>query len=68
MVLRYIDDLNKFNIKFKEKIDENVINVLEISLKFKGVVLEMLESIKEVKNNKEYENLFNRGFLRVKLD
>ncbi|GAA8659665.1 hypothetical protein KYTH86_04260 [Helicobacter pylori] len=65
---RHTDDSNKFNIKPKEKIDENVINALETSLKFKGVVLETLESIKEAKNNKEYENLSNRGFLRAKLD
>ncbi len=67
---RHTDDSNKFkfNIKPKEKIDENVINVLETSLKSKGVVLETLESIKEAKNNKEYENLSNRGFLRAKLD
>ncbi|GAA8555573.1 hypothetical protein KYTH27_02670 [Helicobacter pylori] len=61
-------DSNKFNIKPKEKIDENVINALETSLKSKGVVSETLESIKEAKNNKEYENLSNRGFLRAKLD
>ncbi|BDA08309.1 hypothetical protein AOH251_07440 [Helicobacter pylori] len=65
---RHTDDSNKFNIKPKEKIDENVINALEISLKSKGVVSETLESIKEAKNNKEYENLSNRGFLRAKLD
>ncbi|MGL2853585.1 hypothetical protein ACQKAU_02515 [Helicobacter pylori] len=65
---RHTDDSNKFNIKPKEKIDENVINALETSLKFKGVVSETLESIKEAKNNKEYENLSNRGFLRAKLD
>ncbi|GAA9698185.1 hypothetical protein VN0004_11740 [Helicobacter pylori] len=65
---RHTDDSNKFNIKPKEKIDENVINALETSLKSKGVVSETLESIKEAKNNKEYENLSNRGFLRAKLD
>ncbi|GAA8865444.1 hypothetical protein HpEKA11_14060 [Helicobacter pylori] len=65
---RHTDDSNKFNIKPKEKIDENVINALETSLKFKGVVSETLESTKEAKNNKEYENLSNRGFLRAKLD
>ncbi|WP_258220912.1 DNA topoisomerase [Helicobacter pylori] len=65
---RHTGDSNKFNIKPKEKIDENVINALETSLKSKGVVSETLESIKEAKNNKEYENLSNRGFLRAKLD
>lgn len=65
---RHTGDSNKFNIKPKEKVDENVINALETSLKSKGVVSETLESIKEAKNNKEYENLSNRGFLRAKLD
>ncbi|GAA7062262.1 hypothetical protein ID0183_11810 [Helicobacter pylori] len=65
---RHTGDSNKFNIKPKEKIDENVINALEMCLKSKGVVSETLESIKEAKNNKEYENLSNRGFLGAKLD